>query len=87
MDYLSTVREFVIETFLFGDEERLDDDASFIESGIVDSTGILELVAFLEETFDIIIEDEEVVPDNLDRLCNIVRFLEKKLNGKTARFS
>jgi acyl carrier protein len=87
MDYLSTVRDFVIESFLFGDEERLDDDTSFIESGIVDSTGILELVAFLEETFEIIIEDEEVVPDNLDRLNNIVRFLQKKLDGKATEFS
>lgn len=79
MDYLSTIREFVVENFLFGDGNRLSVDTSFIENGIVDSTGILELVAFLEETYGIVVEDEEIIPENLDSIQNITFFLEKKL--------
>ena len=81
MSYLNTVREFVIENFLFGDSGHLENHTSFLERGIIDSTGILELIAFLEETYGIKIEDEEVVPENLDNLHNIDTFLQTKLNG------
>ena len=81
MSYLNTVREFVIENFLFGDSGQLENHTSFLERGIIDSTGILELIAFLEETYGIKIEDEEVVPENLDNLHNIDTFLQTKLNG------
>ena len=79
MDIISTVKEFVIESFLFGESDHLKEDTSFLESGTIDSTGILELVAFLEETFAIKIEDEEVIPENLDSLKNINQFLQTKL--------
>jgi acyl carrier protein len=81
MNYHETVTEFVIENFLFGEGDRLKDDVSLIESGIVDSTGILELIVFLEETYAVVIEDEEVVPENLDSVTSIMKFLEKKMNG------
>ena len=81
MDYLDTVRHFVVENFLFGDSEQLEDDTSFLERGIVDSTGILELVFFLEETYNMKIEDDELIPENLDNLRNIAQFLERKLNS------
>jgi acyl carrier protein len=81
MDYLGVVREFVVENFLFGDDERLKEETSFIGSGIVDSTGIMELVAFLEERFEVRVEDEEVIPENLDSLVRVAAFLERKLNG------
>jgi acyl carrier protein len=81
MDYRETVTEFVTENFLFGDGDRLQDDTSFIEGGLVDSTGILELVSFLEQRFGISVEDDEVVPENLDSVRNVVRFLGGKLNG------
>jgi acyl carrier protein len=81
MNYLGTVRHFIVQNFLFGDAERLEDDTSFMDKGIVDSTGILELVMFLEETYGIKIEDEELIPENLDSLINIARFLERKLSG------
>lgn len=84
MSYISTVREFVTENFLFGDEEALEDDASFLESDIVDSTGILELINFLEETYDIRIEDDELTPENLDSVTRVARFLEHKLSGVEA---
>jgi acyl carrier protein len=79
MDIIATVKQFVIESFLFGESDHLKDDTSFLESGTIDSTGILELVAFLEETFSIKIDDEEVVPENLDSLKNIKEFLQMKL--------
>ena len=84
MDYLNTIREFVVENFLFGDSSQLDENTSFLESGIIDSTGILELIQFLEETYDIKIEDEELIPENLDSLKNVVAFLDRKITMKTA---
>jgi acyl carrier protein len=80
MSYMKTIRNFVIENFLFGEANHLQEDTSFLESGIIDSTGILELIAFLEETYGIKLEDEEVIPENLDSLKNINAFLEKKMN-------
>ncbi len=73
------VRNFVVEQFLFGEGDTLRGDTSFLEEGIIDSTGILELVMFLEETYDIKVEDSELVPENFDTPDNIARYLEKKL--------
>lgn len=78
-DIKKQVREFIIENFLFGDDDGLHDSTSFLDEGIIDSTGILELVTFLEETFSITVEDEELVPENLDSLNNIDAFLKKKI--------
>ena len=73
------IREFIIENFLFGNDQSLNDDISFLDEGIIDSTGILELVSFLEEAFDISVEDEEIVPENLDSIKNVVAYLERKM--------
>ncbi len=73
------VRTFIVENFLFGEDEGLKDDTSFLEDGVIDSTGILELVSFLEEEFTIIIEDEELIPENLDSINFVVNYLERKL--------
>ncbi|OGP97517.1 MAG: acyl carrier protein [Deltaproteobacteria bacterium RBG_19FT_COMBO_46_9] len=78
MDFKTIVRKFVVENFLFGEDGKLEEDTSFLEKGIVDSTGILELVAFLEETFRIQMEDEELIPENLDSISNVVRYLQRK---------
>jgi len=75
------VRSFIVDTLLFGDDSGLRDDTRFFAEGIVDSTGFLELVVFLEETFEIRLEDGEVVPENLDSLNLIERFLEKKTSS------
>jgi len=83
ISYLETVRQFVVEKFLFGDDDKLRDDASFMEEGIIDSTGILELVMFLEETYGVKVEDEELVPQNMDSLQNIAQFLDGKLNSSS----
>ncbi|RJP92376.1 MAG: acyl carrier protein [Desulfobacteraceae bacterium] len=79
-DNLTQVKQFIVENFLFGDGSDLQNHTSFLENGIIDSTGILELIAFLEATFGIKIEDTELVPENLDSLDNIAAFLKRK-NG------
>ncbi len=83
MDNFAKVREFVVENFLFGDGEALKYDTSFMEEGIIDSTGILELVFFIEETFGFSVEDDELIPENMDSLQNIARFIDwkQKLNS------
>lgn len=73
------VRAFIVENFLFGQEdERLTDDASFLETGIIDSTGILEIVTFVEAEYGISIDDMEMLPQNLDSLENISYFVVRK---------
>ena len=67
-DTVEPVRNFVLQNFLFGRTENIGDGQSFLESGIIDSTGILELVTFLEHTYHIQIGDEELVPENLDSI-------------------
>jgi acyl carrier protein len=79
------VRNFIVENFLFGDDQGLDDDTSFLENGIIDSTGILELVLFLDEEFSIEIADEELIPENLDSINRIVSFLNWKTVDKAAK--
>jgi acyl carrier protein len=75
------VRTFVVENFLFGDGDTLKGDTSFLEEGVMDSTGILELVMYLEETYGIRIQDDELVPENLDTLGNIAAYLETKVDA------
>jgi acyl carrier protein len=74
------LRRFVIDNFPFGAVgEGLSNDDSFLDQGIIDSTGVLELVTFLEETYEIKVEDEELIPDNLDSINRLVKFIERKL--------
>jgi acyl carrier protein len=78
-----SIRQFVVSNFLFGDASRpLEANESFLASGIVDSTGILELVGFLEQTFGIKIEDDELVPDNLDSISVASSFVMRRLSGR-----
>ena len=78
-EYRDRVRSFIIKNFLFGDDNGLKDDASFLDEGVIDSTGVLELVAFLEEDFGITVEDDELIPENLDSIDNVVKYLSKKI--------
>jgi len=87
MSHIDTVREFIVENFLFGDGQQLQDDTSFMESGIIDSTGILELITFLEEKYEIKIEDNELIPENLDNLQNVARFVDRKVDAGSAATS
>jgi acyl carrier protein len=75
------IRGFLEENFLFGQECTLKDSDSFLDGGILDSTGILQLISFLGETYRITVEDEEVTPDNLDSIDKIAAFLGRKRNG------
>ena len=78
MEHKQAIREFIVENFLFGEANGLEEETSFLENGIIDSTGILELVTYLEETFGIEVEDEELVPENLDSIANVVKYLTTK---------
>jgi len=78
---IQDIRAFIVENFLFGDDSApfaFSDDDSFQERGIVDSTGILELVCHLQEQYAIDIADEELVPDNLDSLSKVAQFVQRK---------
>jgi acyl carrier protein len=75
------IKEFVVTNFLFGQEgDGLDEQQSFLEGGIIDSTGVLELVAFLEERYRISVADRELLPENLDSVQNVSRFVARKLD-------
>ncbi len=76
------IKDFVVANFLFGQNAAaLADDQSFLESGIIDSTGVLELVAFIEQRFSITVGDRELLPENLDSIQNVTRFVTGKLAG------
>jgi acyl carrier protein len=83
-DQKAKIKEFIIENFLFGNSDGLNDDTSFLEEGIIDSTGILELITFLEEEFATKVDDEELIPENLDSINNVLSFLATKTNKVTA---
>lgn len=72
------LREFIIENFLFGEADGLKDETSFLDEGIIDSTGILEVIDFLEEEFSIDVDDEELIPENLDSIKNLEAYVTKK---------
>jgi acyl carrier protein len=76
------IREFIAENFLYdepGAADSFEDDTSLVDTGIVDSTGVLELVAFLEHQYGISVGDDELVPENLDSIHRLTTFLEGKL--------
>lgn len=78
--YQETVKKFIIENFFYGTETTIDPETSFLGSSIVDSTGILEIVSFIQDTYDVTIGEEEMLPENLDSLKNIEQFLIRKLD-------
>jgi acyl carrier protein len=72
------IRQFIVDTFLYGDQGGVANSTSLTEAGIVDSTGILELISFLENEFSITVEDDELTPENLDSLERLSRFITQK---------
>ncbi len=75
------LRQFVTDNFLFGNHSvRLADSDSFLDKGIIDSTGVLELVAFLEQRYGIQMRDHDLVPENLDSIDNLVRFVASRVS-------
>ncbi len=81
METRAVVRNFVIENFLFGDGASLTSDSlSLLDSGIMDSIGVMELVSFLEGDLQIEVPDADMIPDNLDSVDNLVAFIERRQN-------
>lgn len=79
MPYRAEIRQFIVDNFMFGQPTQdFADDASFLENGIIDSTGVLELVAFVEQRFGVSVADEDLVPANLDSVDNLVGYITRK---------
>ena len=75
------VRQFMYQNFLLGEEFALGDSDSFLQNGVIDSMGVLELIAFLQETYGITVENEELVPENLDTLEDLTAYVSRKLDS------
>ena len=79
LDIKTALRTFILENYLFTDDESaLGDDDSFLDNGILDSMGILELIDYLTEELNIEVDGDEVTPDNLDSIEKVVNFVSKK---------
>ncbi len=74
------IRKFIMENFILDGDGNPSNEDSLLEKGIIDSTGVLELVAFIEQTYSFKIKDEELVPENLDSIKNISQFIQNKLD-------
>lgn len=80
------VKTYILENYLFTDDEsQLSTDDSFLEKGILDSTGILEVIFFIEESYGIKVEDEEMIPENLDSVESLVEYVKRKQDIAAAR--
>lgn len=77
-DLAKDLKSYIVTTFLFGQESELDENTSFLDKGIIDSTGVLDLVTHLESVYGITVQDDELVPENLDSIGAMVAFVERK---------
>lgn len=79
MDIEEKLRNFILENYLFTDDEsQLSNADSFLDKGILDSTGILEVIYFIEDEYSLKVEDEEMIPENLDSVEYLVAFVKRK---------
>jgi acyl carrier protein len=85
MSIRTQARKFVVENFLFGDADGLKDEAGFLQSGIIDSTGILELVTWIEDSFGVVVQDDELIPENLGCIDKITAYIQRKILPETFR--
>jgi acyl carrier protein len=76
--YRRQVREFLVSNFYIGQTDLLELDTSLLDQGIIDSTGVLEVIGFIEETFGIAVEDSEMLPENLDSIEGIAQYVIRK---------
>jgi acyl carrier protein len=76
--YREQIRDFLASNFYVSDMGALNDDASLLDQGIIDSTGVLEVVGFIEATFGITVEDSEILPENLDSIQGIAHYVARK---------
>jgi acyl carrier protein len=73
------LRRFITDSIMYGhNTDFLRDDASFLENGVIDSTGVLELISYIETRFGISVDDQDLIPENLDSINGLLRFVEKK---------
>lgn len=77
-DTKTSIRNYIVENFLFGEADGFADDTSFLDQGILDSTGVLELVSYLEKTYGIEVGDDDLSPENLDSVDFIYAYLKRK---------
>ena len=77
-DIKAQLIKFIVDNFMLARSVDVAATPSFLEAGIIDSTGVLELVQFIEDTFSLSVADDEMLPDNLDSLANLARFIQKK---------
>jgi acyl carrier protein len=79
MDVRERIRSYVADSLLFSSNGyQFQDDTSFLDEGIVDSTGVIELILFVEESFGFSVEDNEIVPDNFDSVNNLAAYIQRK---------
>lgn len=79
MNIVQTIRRYILENFLFTDDESaLGNGESFFAAGIIDSTGVLEIILFIEETFGIKVDDDDMLPEHLDSVNNLATFVRRK---------
>lgn len=82
-DISISLKKFIIENFLYGKDTGFKDDTSFLENGIIDSMGFLELIDYLESTYPIQIKDDELIPENMDSIANLTSFIIRKFEENT----
>ena len=82
MNYLDGLKEFVINNFMFGQGDSLENDTDFFDKGIIDSTGTLELVSYIEENFDISVLDNELIKENFSSLNKVNEYINNKIAKK-----
>ncbi len=78
MELKSEIRHFIVENFLYGQDDDFSDEVSFLERGLIDSTGVLEVVSFIEDKYGISVDDDEMIPENLDTVNCLANFVVKK---------
>ena len=83
--FKESVKKFILDNFLFeSDVNAVGYDDSFLEKGIIDSTGVMELVSFIEEEFKVSVDDDELIPENLDTINRLASFVKSKLGSNVA---
>jgi acyl carrier protein len=78
-DVKSVIRDYIVENFLMGGALTIADEDSFIKHHVVDSTGFVELITFVEETWHVVVEDDEMLPENFDSLAAVDAYVRRKL--------
>ena len=78
MEPKDQVRTFILSNFYVADPASVGDETSLLQESIVDSTGVLEIISFIEMTFGVAVEDSEMLPENLDSIARIAAFVERK---------